>query len=744
MIDDFLKDPKKATLYYREEGLRAMAAGQKSAARYWRLTADAAKQVVRQNYGNSILVPIRMPFVDHFTQLALALQKADAVLESPCWKKNEHDEFEKEIVQKIFPHDRYWRRCLVVSCSHHFEREMQQIVEAEKKYVSIFPNVAASLAQALHGFKMARQHQQDGVTSSLIQKELQVNRWVSVAHEAAHVANISVQHAVVAKEKNNLLLENWAAMTRDAEQALSLRIKAAKAGEKGDEESAIEYSLAAFVMNDAVESRVQVMKVIMLNNELLASQLQEMLHLPSGIVEKRTAIATSQTANSFFDNAVSWLEAAWEADLKRMEAIVQGYHLVTAYWQESRDCSKQVADLCNKAASTMNFSYRFASWWRKRKLFHLEKKAQKKIPVMLMEEIFFCMPKNYFPSFELRAKWERGEFVSFLDINRSLTVNAWLYQTGSLLQKVGVRSHFFTKMPHLPHRGIIVTMSGFLYGYEKKITLPPSLFVADIVAEEGIPHSAAMLHLIPNSHSTKYLPFTEFIPHWPQPFLIPRDAVRRERFETICFMGDSKNMATELCSQEWHLRLQQELGLHFIRRDFDRWHDFSDVDCIVAIRDFTGNYFFYKPAHKLYNAWLAGVPFIGGRDSAFVGDGHPGEDYLVANSAEEVFEYLKKLKEDPLFRSQLVERGRQSGAAFSREAVLQSWKRLVQETLPVQALKWHRASALKRFFLRVLQRWSCRIQSFVYKHYKPKKHTFILDEKKDLFAWASQPTGFVE
>ncbi|MBM3857822.1 MAG: hypothetical protein FJ390_07695 [Verrucomicrobia bacterium] len=316
-------------------------------------------------------------------------------------------------------------------------------------------------------------------------------------------------------------------------------------------------------------------------------------------------------------------------------------------------------------------------------------------------------------------------------------MNAWLYQTGLLLQKAGVKCHFYTRMPSLPCRGILITMSGFLYGYPKNLMLPPALFITDIAADQGIPRPVAMLHLIPNRHTIKHVPFSEFIPHWSQPFLIPRSMERGDRFETICFMGSSQSIAPELRSQEWHVRLEKELGLQFIYRDFDCWHDFSDVDCIVAIREFSGKRFCYKPAHKLHNAWLAGVPFIGGNDSAYVGDGHLGEDYLMANSAEEVFEHLKKLKDDVVFRTQLVERGRQSGAAFTREAILESWKRLVLETLPIRAQKWYQASAAKRFFVKLLQRWSCGIQDFIYKHYKPRKYNFVSGQKPDLFAWAS-------
>ena len=713
-----------------------MAAGQKAEARYWRLAADAARQVVRQSRESSILVPIGMPFVDNFTKFALSIQKANDALESPSRKKNHYWSFEKGISQEIFSHYRYWMLCLVASCSHYFEREMMQLRDAAKKYQTILPKAAHHVAQALHFFKTAQQYQQQ--RSGSIQEELIVDRWVSAAYEAVHVANIAIQHmVVVAEEKKISFLENWEEMTRCAEQVLSLRIEAAEASEKGQEKQAIQYSLAAFAMSDAAESVVQMMKAAISDNQSLALQWQEISQLSKKITEKRIALAKSQAIKFSLSSAVNWLEASLEADLKRVEAIAQKYNRVAFCWEQSRDFSQRATDFYDKITSGAKDCRHLIPCWSKIMLHHLEKKSQKKIPIMLVEKVFFCMPEDFFPTPAWREKWEKGEFVKLAELNKSLTVHTWLYQTGTLLQKAGVDAHFFTKMPRLPHRGIVVTMSGLLYCYPRRLRFSPSLFVAGIVADAGIPHPTAMIHLIPNKIGTRYLPFAEFIPHWPQPFLIPRDLKRGERFETICFMGDPQNIAPQLCSKEWHLRLEKELGLRFICRNFDNWHDFSDVDCVVAIRDFSTRHFYYKPAHKLHNAWLAGVPFIGGRESAFVGDGHPGHDCLIANSAEEVFLYLKRLKEDPIFRSKLVEQGSQSGAAFTREAVLQSWKRLVRETLPIRALKWHQSSALKRTFLMLLQLWSCEIQSFIYKYYKPKKYTFVVGKKPDLFTWSS-------
>ncbi|MBM3857431.1 MAG: hypothetical protein FJ390_05645, partial [Verrucomicrobia bacterium] len=399
-MDDFLKDPKKATLYYREESLRAMAAGQKSAARCWRLAADAAKQVIRQAHGTSILAPVRMPFVDHFAQLALSLKKVYDALENSSVKKNSNENFEENIFQKSYSHYQYWMHCLTVSCSHDFKREIQQILEAGRKYSLRFPKVTDYLIQALHAFKMAQHHQaafsqlrtrQGGAS---IQENLLIARWAGAACEAAHMANIFVQRKTIEEQNNKSLLEIWEAMTQVAEKALSLRIKAAEESEKAEEEQALKYSLGAFVMNEAVENKIQLMKVAISTNQFEVLESQETSCLFDEVVAERIAIAGSQRS----DDAASWLEAAWEADLKRLEAVTQGYHRLASYWEESRDTSRRVADFYSELAlGKKNRSFP-VSWWSKIKLNHLESQAKKKIPIMFMEEVFFSMPEDYFPN----------------------------------------------------------------------------------------------------------------------------------------------------------------------------------------------------------------------------------------------------------------------------------------------------------------------------------------------------------
>jgi hypothetical protein len=193
------------------------------------------------------------------------------------------------------------------------------------------------------------------------------------------------------------------------------------------------------------------------------------------------------------------------------------------------------------------------------------------------------------------------------------------------------------------------------------------------------------------------------MPLWPHPNLIPRDPARSDRFENVCFFGEHSNLAAELADRRWQRKLRDELGVNFIICGADRWHDYSAADCVVAVRGFGRSTYIHKPATKLYNAWLAGVPFIGGMDSAYATDGKPGRDFLQASTPDELLAHIRRLREDPALRKQLVAEGGIAGSKFSFEATLGRWKRLLGDTVPELAARWQRKSIAERRALLALQ-----------------------------------------
>ena len=318
----------------------------------------------------------------------------------------------------------------------------------------------------------------------------------------------------------------------------------------------------------------------------------------------------------------------------------------------------------------------------------------------------FCLPQEHIPTSEWVNRLLEGKSL-LLKIGGGMATNqSWIYQTWALLITTGTRCYTFTQ---LPEKGIVITLNAAL---PDPCKTPDNVFLVDVVAD-GVPHPAAHLHIVQNKAHAERLPRSVFMPHWPQPGLVPRDPKRGTRFETVSFFGYIGNLAPELRSASWRRRLEKELGLELHLPEVHEWYDYSHTDCVLAVRDFSKSRYLQKPATKLYDAWHAGVPFIGGRDSAYASNGHPEKDYLVATSAEEVFQHLKRLKEDKTFRETLVQNGSQSGSHFSQEATLKRWKQLVEETLPKLASEWQKKTPFARWRFLMTQHLFCFLDRYL-------------------------------
>lgn len=77
----------------------------------------------------------------------------------------------------------------------------------------------------------------------------------------------------------------------------------------------------------------------------------------------------------------------------------------------------------------------------------------------------------------------------------------------------------------------------------------------------------------------------------------------------------------ELQQPAWQEQLKA-LGLNWhVVTTSSRWHDYSDVDVVLAARAFgRPNSYAWKPATKLYNAWHAGVPAIFSGESSLLAE----------------------------------------------------------------------------------------------------------------------------
>ncbi|MET0986611.1 MAG: hypothetical protein ABW034_14510 [Steroidobacteraceae bacterium] len=185
------------------------------------------------------------------------------------------------------------------------------------------------------------------------------------------------------------------------------------------------------------------------------------------------------------------------------------------------------------------------------------------------------------------------------------------------------------------------------------------------------------------------------LPFWPQPGLISRDATRGTRVENIAYKGFENNLHPELRGSAWRDSLQaQQLGWFTDAVSYTRdasqfaglaWNDFSTIDVILAVRPPDARLHPHKPATKLYNAWLAGVPAVLGPEIAYRQLRRTELDYIEVNAADDANRAISRLRSEPALYQAMVENGRGRATEFSHERLSEQWSRLLFDTLPAIA-----------------------------------------------------------
>lgn len=103
----------------------------------------------------------------------------------------------------------------------------------------------------------------------------------------------------------------------------------------------------------------------------------------------------------------------------------------------------------------------------------------------------------------------------------------------------------------------------------------------------------------------------------------------------------------------------------------------------LGLRGFGQNTYDTKPPTNLINAWLAGVPFVGGRDSAFTDIATPDEEYLVADSPAQLESALTKLLKNERVGVDLRAAGTMKRAEFDVPAITRIWRQQLEEIIAV-------------------------------------------------------------
>lgn len=241
-----------------------------------------------------------------------------------------------------------------------------------------------------------------------------------------------------------------------------------------------------------------------------------------------------------------------------------------------------------------------------------------------------------------------------------------------------------TLVGSMPDEGIVLAHRDSLK-YELRPT--KKMLMVCMKADQAV-HPYAQMHIVQNPRETQVVKNSHYVLHWPQPGMIPRDRDRGDRFENIAYFGISYNLAPELKDPSWSETLA-EMGLQWTIVPKERWHDYSDVDAVIAVRTFEATQtYLWKPATKLYNSWRAEVPVILGAESAFQAERRSELDYLEVKSLEEAISALKTLKENPQLRKEMIANGRDRAQATSIESILSSWKTFLTDIATPAYQRW--------------------------------------------------------
>jgi hypothetical protein len=283
--------------------------------------------------------------------------------------------------------------------------------------------------------------------------------------------------------------------------------------------------------------------------------------------------------------------------------------------------------------------------------------------------IYFYIPQRQWPKSHLLAdanaywRWQNSLRYGQGRYNWTLQTYLQLRDQEFACELVGT----------LPESGIILAHSDFFPDNLK----PNAQQLLVCLRADRNHHPYAQLHVIQNRQdamtqwSSSLWPVA-YMPHWPQSGLIPRNQARGDRFETVAFFGQEGNLAPELKATTWAEQITS-LGLNWSITPFERWHDYSDVDVVIAVRSFDHNPYNQKPASKLYNCWHSGVPAILGPEAAYQAERQSDLDYVEVQTPTEALAALKQLRDDLALRQAIIHQGRRRAQETSPAALSAQW-----------------------------------------------------------------------
>jgi hypothetical protein len=273
----------------------------------------------------------------------------------------------------------------------------------------------------------------------------------------------------------------------------------------------------------------------------------------------------------------------------------------------------------------------------------------------------------------------------------------WTLQTFLSVREAGYPCEL---VQELPDSGIVVSHRDFLPVFMRPRA---NMFLVCIKADRN-PHSWADFHVVQNERDPLRVSAADSarsaaVPFWPQPSLRPRDPARGARVENVAYFGRPLNLVEELLHPDWAALMRAD-GCNWLVPPRSAWHDYREIDVTVAVRTFDTRSLAHdpvrnvdsKPASKLINSWIAGVPAVLGREPAFQCLRRSPLDYIEVDSMQDLRAAIKSLRDNPDRYREMVEHGLKRGAEFSPRAVTDHWIQLLNRDIADRHTAWTRQS----------------------------------------------------
>jgi hypothetical protein len=227
-----------------------------------------------------------------------------------------------------------------------------------------------------------------------------------------------------------------------------------------------------------------------------------------------------------------------------------------------------------------------------------------------------------------------------------------------------------------------------------------------------------------------------WIPFWPQPNLVPRDASRNLRIENITYKGRITYLAEPFRSPEF-LQQLESMGVSLqvsqtdtASPDYKVWTDYTTADLVLAVRNCTEYDLSIKPPSKLVNAWLARCPALLGPEPAYQQLRESELDYIEVRSPDDVLSAVTRLQENPNLYAAMVENGLKRVEAFTPDALSLRWRDLLAGEIAQNYERWLNQSPAWKLMGRPIQFVRRAIA-----HKREKRYFFIhINEGKRLFS----------